>query len=91
MSLKIRQFPDTWYFSNGILTENTQALYKLRENELTIIEIRYLPQIIKYLQQKLEVSKISLRWYPDKSTATRMLTRKEVSESSSKGYTTVPE
>ena len=66
MSLKVKQCANTWYFSSGILTEHTQALYELEKKELTIIGLGYLPQILRYLQQKLGVNEMLLKWYPQK-------------------------
>lgn len=60
--LRVKQSSDIWYFSNGLFTEHTQALYKLKENELTIVDIRYLPQVIRYLRRNLKIDKVVLRW-----------------------------
>ena len=64
MSLKVEQCPNTWYFSNGVFTEHMQALYKPEKNELTIIGLRHLPQVIRYLQ-KLGINELTLKWYPE--------------------------
>ncbi len=66
MFLRIRKQPKTWYFLTGIFTEHTQALYDPKENKLTIVRLKYLPQVIKHLQRELGIKEVTLEWFKEK-------------------------
>lgn len=63
MGLKVKQYPDTWFFSKGILTEHTQAYYKITENTLVIVHRKHLPKILEYLRTHLSVRELKLLWF----------------------------
>ena len=60
--MKIKQYANAWYYSGGIFTERTHAIYRPSTQCLTIIDVKKLPQIINHLKQDLNISRVSIIW-----------------------------
>ena len=42
---------EVWYFSGGFYAEHTLGIYHVKDNRLDIIRLKYLPQILRYIQK----------------------------------------
>lgn len=60
--MNIQKYKNAWYYSTGLFTEHTQAIYFPKEAQLTIINLKYLPKVLQHLQKELNINEITLKW-----------------------------
>ena len=66
--MKIVERHEKIYFSHGLWNEITDGIFSLPNNELTIINDRFLPKIMKYLRVLHDFNDqhtIKLTWYEE--------------------------
>ena len=56
---------DNIYFSHGVFVDHMDGIFNISRKELTIINDKFLPRIIKYLRTLFQedITTIQLIWY----------------------------
>lgn len=65
MAIKLSKYSNRWYFSKGIYTEHTIALYFPDQNLLKVINLKHLSSVIKLLLQHIDKKQITLEFAYD--------------------------
>ena len=63
--MRVNKGLDNIYFSHGIYIEHIDGIFNIPRKELTIINDRFMPYILKYLRTlyKEDLNTVTLNWY----------------------------